>query len=192
MRFRRLTTTTATLALALALLAGGTPAGAAPAPAQYVVQPGDTLYGIALNYGFRSWTPLYEANRDRISDPDSLVIGTVLTIPGGESELAPPATATNPARPAAGKGDGWRGYLYATAPYPAWQEAVILCESQGNPSAYNPRSGATGLAQFMPATARSFGIAYLGYPINPWDWRQSIDLMNAMFRDGLSYHWACA
>lgn len=36
-------------------------------------------------------------------------------------------------------------------------KAVIYSESSGNPHAVNKKSGATGLIQFMPSTARQFG-----------------------------------
>lgn len=40
---------------------------------------------------------------------------------------------------------------------PAALSALIQFESGWNPAAVNPRSGATGLIQFMPATARGLG-----------------------------------
>lgn len=40
---------------------------------------------------------------------------------------------------------------------PAWLANVIYFESRGNPGAVNPRTGATGLIQFMPATAKGLG-----------------------------------
>lgn len=46
----------------------------------------------------------------------------------------------------------------------AWQ---INQESSGNPNAYNPQSGAAGIAQFIPGTAAQFGI-------NPYDPTQAI------------------
>lgn len=62
------------------------PLPAAPAPAgprTYVVQPGDTLSGISLKVynTSRHWEKLYEANRDKISDPSVMVVGTKLTVP---------------------------------------------------------------------------------------------------------------
>jgi nucleoid-associated protein YgaU len=49
----------------------------------YVVRSGDTLHGIALRfYGEEGlWELIYDANRARIPNPDSLVIGTELVIP---------------------------------------------------------------------------------------------------------------
>lgn len=51
---------------------------------QYTVARGDTLGKIARQfYGDAAqWTRVYEANRDKIADPDHLEVGIVLTIPG--------------------------------------------------------------------------------------------------------------
>jgi LysM repeat protein len=56
---------------------------ASPA-ARYVVQPGDTLSGIAARFGVRGgWPALYAANRPLIgADPDVVRPGTVLALPG--------------------------------------------------------------------------------------------------------------
>lgn len=40
---------------------------------------------------------------------------------------------------------------------PAWLANVVYFESRGNPAAVNKRTGATGLIQFMPATAKGLG-----------------------------------
>ncbi len=60
-----------------------------PTPIIYVVQPGDTLYGIALKYGV-SVSSLQEANG--ITDPTLLQIGQELVIPA-------PSPGGEPARP---------------------------------------------------------------------------------------------
>jgi len=58
-----------------------------PTPIIYVVQPGDTLYGIALKYGV-SVSALQEANG--ITDPTLLQVGQELVIPApGPAEEAP-------------------------------------------------------------------------------------------------------
>lgn len=66
----------------------GTPASGAPGPAaeEHVVQPGETLSAVAkLTLGKASaWRRLYEANRDRIDNPDRLKPGTRLRIPPAE------------------------------------------------------------------------------------------------------------
>ena len=52
---------------------------------RYVVQPGDTLSGIAARLAVRGgWAALYAANRPLIGpDPDVIRPGTVLVLPGG-------------------------------------------------------------------------------------------------------------
>ena len=58
-------------------------AKAPAAPRTYVVQKGDTLSKIARQfYGTTSeWRRIYEANRERIKDPDLIQPGWSLTIP---------------------------------------------------------------------------------------------------------------
>ncbi len=56
-----------------------------------VVEPGDTLWGIAEDpargLGDRGlWLLIFEANRDKLSSPDKLIVGMELVIPGDISE----------------------------------------------------------------------------------------------------------
>jgi len=81
-------------------------------------------------------------------------------------------------------------YLYATAPYPAWQEQVIACESGWDAGATS-WAGAMGIAQFMPSTWR-WGQQLYGIYGSPYDPYASIAMMNAFWRDGYSYMWDCA
>lgn len=56
-----------------------------PAPARvHIVQPGDTLRGLAVRFlgDERRWRELFAANRDEIEDPNVLRSGTELSIPG--------------------------------------------------------------------------------------------------------------
>ena len=71
-------TSTSTLSVAAA------PMTAASSPASYVVQPGDTLAGIAARFAVRGgWPALYAANQRRIGpDPDAIRPGTVVVLPG--------------------------------------------------------------------------------------------------------------
>ena len=71
-------TSTSTLSVAAA------PMTATSSPASYVVQPGDTLAGIAARFAVRGgWPALYAANQRRIGpDPDAIRPGTVLVLPG--------------------------------------------------------------------------------------------------------------
>ena len=61
-----------------------TAAAAAVPPARYVVQPGDTLTGIAARLGVPGgWPAMYAANRAAIGpDPAAIKAGTVLVLPG--------------------------------------------------------------------------------------------------------------
>ncbi|MGI8669697.1 MAG: LysM peptidoglycan-binding domain-containing protein [Aridibacter sp.] len=49
----------------------------------YTVQSGDTLSKIGSNYDV-SWQDIYEANRDKLDDPDKIFPGQELNIPSGE------------------------------------------------------------------------------------------------------------
>ncbi|MGH2460628.1 MAG: LysM peptidoglycan-binding domain-containing protein [Chloroflexota bacterium] len=62
---------------------------AAPAGRTYVVQPGDTLLGIAQRLGV-SADRLAGANQ--VSDPDSIAIGQTLSIPAGAASARAPRT----------------------------------------------------------------------------------------------------
>jgi LysM repeat protein len=46
----------------------------------YTVQSGDTLSKIGSRYGV-SWQKIFEANRDKLDDPDKIDVGQELTIP---------------------------------------------------------------------------------------------------------------
>ena len=91
---------------------------AQPAPAaRYVVQPGDTLSGIAAALAVRGgWQALYAANRQAIGpDPNTIPVGTVLVMPGqataGRYAVAPGDTLSRIAT-ALGVRGGWQA-LYA-------------------------------------------------------------------------------
>jgi LysM repeat protein len=75
-------TTQVTLASTLSVAAA--PKTVARPAARYVVQPGDTLSGIAARFAVRGgWPALYAANRPLIGpDPDVVHPGTVLVLPG--------------------------------------------------------------------------------------------------------------
>lgn len=60
-------------------------------------------------------------------------------------------------------------------------DAVIWQESRGNPNAVNPRTGASGLMQVMPDTARD-----PGFGVQPLDWSQRFD-RNENKRFGTDY-----
>jgi Transglycosylase SLT domain len=67
-----------------------------------------------------------------------------------------------------------RDYLYARAPdLAARLDCIITGESGWDPSQRNPRSGAAGLAQFMPSTWATTPQGQLG--LSPYDPLDSID-----------------
>ncbi len=86
--------------------------------------------------------------------------GTNTTAAPATTTTAPPATTT----PTSGGGGGswnhpprveqWRSLVQAHFPTSRVEEAlrIIDCESNGDPNATNPYSGATGLFQFLPST----------------------------------------
>ncbi len=53
---------------------------AAASATTYTVQSGDSLSKIGSNYGV-SWQKIFEANRDKLDDPDKIYPGQELTIP---------------------------------------------------------------------------------------------------------------
>ncbi len=55
----------------------------APKTTTYTVKEGDTLWAIAKKYLGKgeNYTKIYEANKDKISDPNLIYVGQVLTIP---------------------------------------------------------------------------------------------------------------
>jgi LysM repeat protein len=80
----RIASSTTEVTLASTLSAAAAPGPAARPAARYVVQPGDTLAGIAARLGVRGgWPALYAANRHVIGpDPDVIRPGAVLVLPG--------------------------------------------------------------------------------------------------------------
>jgi len=88
-------------------------ARAAAKTARYVVQPGDTLSGIAARFGLPGgWQALYAVNRAVIGpDPNVIAAGTVLAVPG----------ATPPARYTVALGDTLSGIAVALGLPGGWQ-----------------------------------------------------------------------
>jgi LysM domain len=68
---------------AAAAVAGGGSAAAAAAPRTYVVKPGDSLTKISQEmYGHASqYMKIFEANKDKLPDPDKVRAGMELLIP---------------------------------------------------------------------------------------------------------------
>jgi|SRR5687768_7209287 nucleoid-associated protein YgaU len=62
---------------------GGAPAATATAGNSYTVKPGDTLSKIAKEHlgDANAYMKIFEANRDKLSNPDLIKPGQVLTLP---------------------------------------------------------------------------------------------------------------
>jgi len=145
---------------------GGSPA--------YSVQSGDTLSAIASRFGV-TVAALVAANN--IANPDLIIVGQTLLIPG-TSSVAPPAPITpEPPPPAVDVSrEEVRAMLYEASamhredPYLmmalAWQES-------GWRQNVVSSAGALGVMQLMPSTAAWAGPALLGRDIDPvnnaWD-----------------------
>ena len=135
----------------------------------YTVQPGDSLSGIAWQYGV-STDALQVANG--ISDADYIYIGQLLTIPSADSEPALPALAF-PDRP-------WDPSLEAMIDDIASIEgvdaglvkAVATVESGWNQRAIS-YAGAIGIMQVMPGTVWWLEWEVFGFDFNEresaWD-----------------------
>jgi len=74
---------------------------------------------------------------------------------------------------------------------PAQLLRVAWCESRYNPLAYNARSGASGLFQFIPTTwaANSVRAGYGGASV--FDPVANANVAAYMFRNGQAYQWTC-
>ena len=173
----------------------------ASADSSYTVKGGDTLWQIALDHGFDHWQPIFDANRDQLSNPNHLTIGLVLTIPdGAEGETAPTATPAPQPPPPPTTGTAERcGYdsswitdtiIAAAATYGQSACAMLnvaWCESRFNPNAYNGQYGATGLFQFLYGTWLSTPFA--GYSrTNAW---ASANAAGWMWAHGRRGEWVC-
>ncbi|MEX0863450.1 MAG: transglycosylase SLT domain-containing protein [Acidimicrobiia bacterium] len=92
---------------------------------------------------------------------------TTTAPPGTSPSTTKPTTTTSPGTPTTtGGGDGnvptsfpphieqWRSLVEQFFPANRVNEAlaILRCESNGDPDAYNPYSGASGLFQFLPST----------------------------------------
>ncbi|CAN5846155.1 hypothetical protein BH23ACT5_BH23ACT5_09380 [soil metagenome] len=99
-----------------------------------------------------------QAERDR--QEDRAATSTTSTVPGTTTTNPPstPTTTTVPAPVSNGAFppavERWRPLVSSYFPAERTDEAlaVLRCESGGDPEAYNPYSGASGLFQFLPST----------------------------------------
>lgn len=160
----------------------------------YTVRPGDTLSKIAAAQHLGSWQTLYNANRDRIRNPNLIYVGQVLVLPGNSVAAppapAPPAPVPVPPAPAPAPGNITTIITNAAVRYgqsPSAMIAVAQCESSFNPNAVNPSSGASGLFQFLPSTWRTTPYANS----NIFDPYASANAAGWMWSVGRRGEWAC-
>jgi nucleoid-associated protein YgaU len=112
------------------------PPVAGPATESVVVQPGDSLWSIAeAELGDpERWPEIHELNRDRVSDPDEIDTGWVLTVPGTRAPAgaspaeAAPAVAEAPAAPLAAVADAPPEAAPTVAPAPEEQPAPTVTD----------------------------------------------------------------
>lgn len=68
-----------------------------------------------------------------------------------------------------------------------WMKRVMYCESHGNANAYNARSHASGLYQFLPSTWRT--TPYGSESI--WDAEAQVNAAAWMYAQGRAREWSC-
>ena len=112
----------------------------------------DLEYRAALDDVAEAKAKAAEASRQAENNPV-----TTTTTPGSTATTAPPVTTA----PDSGEPwipppevEQWRGLVSEHFPSNRVEEAlhIMWCESHGDPDAYNPYSGASGLFQFIPST----------------------------------------
>ncbi|HUF96156.1 MAG TPA: transglycosylase SLT domain-containing protein [Acidimicrobiia bacterium] len=112
----------------------------------------DLEYRAALDDVAEAKAKAAEASRQAENNPV-----TTTTTPGSTTTTAPPVTTA----PGSGEPwipppevEQWRGLVSEHFPSNRVEEAlhIMWCESHGDPDAYNPYSGASGLFQFIPST----------------------------------------
>jgi LysM repeat protein len=136
----------------------------------YTVAPGDTLSRISARFCGTPADYAALAAASGITNPDVIYAGQAIKLDCHHAVPAPaPAPRRDhaaPARPhsSAGSGSSPQAPAQETsaggpAGISAFEACVISRESQGNPQAYNPASGAGGLFQFLPSTWAALGYA---------------------------------
>mgnify|MGYP001179681846 CR=1 FL=1 len=158
-------------------------AHAATTGRSYTIVSGDTLSGIASEFG-SSVSTLAAANN--IADPNLIYAGQAIIIPSGNGVVASAPAAPTPQQLQGSYPDMIRQVFGA---YGNGAVHVAMCESSMNPNAYNGILGAAGLFQIIPGTFAS--TSYRGQSVyNPV---VNIKAAYEIFaRDGYSWReWAC-
>ena len=111
----------------------------------------DLEYRAALDDVAEAKAKAAEASRQAENNPV-----TTTTTPGSTTTTPPVTTAPGSGEPwiPPPEVEQWRGLVSDHFPSNRVDEAlhIMWCESQGDPDAYNPYSGASGLFQFIPST----------------------------------------
>jgi N-acetylmuramoyl-L-alanine amidase len=125
------------------------PATVAASGSTYTVQPGDTLSGIAATYGT---TPTALASTNNLVNPDLVVIGVHLTVPGAAAvpTAASPSIVSSGYNPAATR-QLITSYAYTYGVPPALALAISWQESGFNQNMVS-YTGAIGAMQVEPYT----------------------------------------
>ena len=139
---------------------------AALALATILVQPGDTLSGIAAQHGVSLSS--VEAANPQIANYDLIYAGQSIHLPGGGSAQSAPVEQSAPVQhsapapvvdhtaTAASSYSSPSSTASVTAPKGSFQSCVIQRESSGNPQVMNS-SGHYGLYQFSASTWAASG-----------------------------------
>ena len=156
-------------------------AHAATMSKSYTIANGDTLSGIASEFGV-SVSSLASANG--IADPNLIYAGQTIVIPSGGSTHT---TSSGSSQQLSGSLQDMINQVFGQ--YGSQAIRVAMCESTMNPNAYNGILGAAGLFQIIPGTFNS--TPYAGQSVyNP---ETNIRAAYSIFvRDGHSWsEWAC-
>ena len=125
---------------------------ATPAARSYTVQRGDTLYGISQRYwgNGKYWPALYQANRSKISDPNLIYAGQVVTVPSGRHQASSaPAPATSSSTSASSTSGS------STSGSSTWAPSTADAASAGSATWPSSGSASSGLASSSTSTAAS-------------------------------------
>jgi LysM repeat protein len=137
---------------------------ASSSTSSYTVESGDTLSSIAARELGSSgeWTAIYQANSGTISNPNLIMPGEVLTIPGSGSSQESTSTESAPTEETSATSSSSSSSSTSTessstySGTTAFQECVISRESGGDSQVMNS-SGHYGLYQFSASTWAAYG-----------------------------------